>query len=123
FEYWTVDIRENAIHKLERYDARAIRYYMSTEGKSILKNWLPSSKKFGELPSAPPGTSGQKITILQHIPDMKGEVFRKIRKGVVEPRYPDLDYNYYVKEAWRWISYIEKNNENFEEKLAHDEEE
>ncbi|MCO6501342.1 MAG: hypothetical protein J5I47_13335, partial [Vicingus serpentipes] len=42
FEYWTVDIRENAIHKLERYDARAIRYYMSTEGKSILKNWLPS---------------------------------------------------------------------------------
>lgn len=123
FEYWTVNIEDNSIKKIERYDARAIRYYISTEGQTILKNWLPKSKKFGDLPSAPPGTSGQKIKILQHIPDRKGEVFRKVRKGVVENRYEDLDYNYYIYEAWRWISYIENNGKKVKQKLASSEEE
>jgi hypothetical protein len=136
FEYWTIDIDDNVIQNIDRHNERAFRYYCSTDGKSILKNWT-GGKKFGDLPSAVPGTKGQSITPLQVIRDSKGEIFRE-RKTLVSPsefsepdekgkrkrlktavyditiesRYPDLDYDYYVREAWKWINMIEQNNED-----------
>jgi hypothetical protein len=131
FEYWTLDIKDNTLMNIDRNKERAIRYYCSTEGKSILKNWT-GGKKFGDLPSAVPNTKGQKIQMLLNIRDRKGEVYRekkiKIAEAVysepdekgkrkrlknakwektMESRYPDLDYNYYISEAWRWINIIE----------------
>lgn len=131
FEYWSVSIEDNAVTGIERHKERAIRYYCSTKGNSILKNWV-GGKKLGDLPSAVPNTKGQKIQMLLNIPDKKGEVFRErreilkprvmsepdengrrsvIEKGeyqtIIESRYPDLDYDYYIREAWRWINMIE----------------
>lgn len=134
FEYWSVYVEDNVIHNIDRHNERAIRYYCSTEGRSILKNWT-GGKKFGDLPSAVPNTKGQSIQLLQNTRDNKGEIFRekrtliepskfsepdengkrkRLKKAVyektIESRYPDLDYNYYIREAWKWINAIENND-------------
>ena len=112
FEYWTVDKDFN----ISRHNERAIRYYCSTEGKTILKNWV-GGKKLGDLPSAVPNTKGQKVKLLQIIRDKKAEIFRTVRKDgqkIIQSRYPDLDYDYYIRDAWRWINLIETGIETEE---------
>ena len=138
FEYWTVGVEDGAVVSIDRHNERAIRYYCSKEGKSILKNWV-GGKKLGDLPSAVPNTKGQSIKVLQNIRDRKGEIFRekktlispsifsepdekgrrkRLQKAIyersIESKYPDLDYIYYVREAWKWIKIIENNEQDVE---------
>lgn len=113
FEYWTLDIEDGTVVNINRHKERAIRYYCSTKGKTILKNWI-GGKKLGDLPSAVPNTKGQKVQLLQHIRDSKAEIFRKVRKNkqtIIESRYPDLDYEYYIRDTWKWINVIENGSE------------
>lgn len=118
FEYWTVEVdADRAIQNINKHTERAIRYYCSTDGDNILKHWV-GGKKLGDVPSAVPNTKGQKVRMLMRIPDRKGEVFRKKRingETKIVSRYPDLDYQYYVSEAWRWINMLENGETNVEE--------
>lgn len=118
-EYWMVEIENNVIENISKETSRAIRYYISKNGKSLLKNWI-SGKKVGDLPSAPPGTKGQSIKLLMSTMDSKGLIYRTVKdpetgEKIKESRYPDLDYEYYAREALKWIHNIENNRLNDEE--------
>lgn len=126
FEYWLVNIKDSVINSIERNGDRALRYYISNEGLSILKNWV-GGKKLGDLPSAPAKTKGQMIKPLQNIRtndgtiyatrrvkvedavlDDEGNVVEKAKYNkVLQSRYPDLNYNFYIEEAQKWINEIE----------------
>ena len=71
-------------------------------------------KKDGNLESVA-NTKGLKIKLLMNIADHGATVYRKVRKGVYETRYEDLDYDYYIREAWKWIHVIENKQTTEEE--------
>lgn len=131
YEYWLLDISEDSVHSIDRLNCRAYRYYISTDGKNILKNWI-GGKKLGDLPSAVPNTKGIKIKGCQNVKVKDGSIFREkryrltpteysepdtngkrkvIKKAVfdtkIESVYPDIDYDYYINKALEEINKIE----------------
>lgn len=113
FEYWLLDIQDNIIQNIDKRKERALRYYCSKDGVQIMK-FYRDGKKDGNLESVA-NTKGLKIKLLMNIADHGATVYRKVRKGVYETRYEDLDYDYYIREAWKWIHVIENKQTTEEE--------
>lgn len=118
FSYIVFDIENRAITKMKENTDRAIRYYCSKEGGALIKWWKKGKKAEVGIPfESASGTKGQSVKLLQHVRDRKGQIFRMVKQGdikVLQNKYEDIDYDYYISEAWKWIHVIENQEEDVE---------
>lgn len=93
FEYWMASADEKGLIDIERFSERAIRYYISMEGGTMMKYYNDGRKNLLQKVT---GTSNYRTKIAQ-----------KVNKSYTE-YFPDINYQYYIDAAEDLVKSITK---------------